>query len=137
LEQVEAAYRAGAEYIISPNTNPAIIKKTKSLGLVSMPGALTPSEILNAHEVGADFVKIFPVRALGLDYIKDIKGPINHVKLIATAGVTPDNISDYLDVGFSGFGISNYLTDKTLISEKKYSVLTEHAENLLKFITNQ
>jgi 2-dehydro-3-deoxyphosphogluconate aldolase/(4S)-4-hydroxy-2-oxoglutarate aldolase len=92
---------------------------------------------LNAHEVGADFVKIFPVRALGLDYIKDIKGPINHVKLIATAGVTPDNISDYLDVGFSGFGISNYLTDKTLISEKKYSVLTEHAENLLKFITNQ
>jgi 2-dehydro-3-deoxyphosphogluconate aldolase/(4S)-4-hydroxy-2-oxoglutarate aldolase len=57
--------------------------------------------------------------------------------LIATAGVTPDNISDYLDVGFSGFGISNYLTDKTLISEKKYSVLTEHAENLLKFITNQ
>ncbi|MGX7196934.1 bifunctional 4-hydroxy-2-oxoglutarate aldolase/2-dehydro-3-deoxy-phosphogluconate aldolase [Enterococcus olivae] len=134
VEQVEAAYHAGAEYIISPNTNSDVIKRTKELGLVSIPGALTPSEILGAHEAGADFVKVFPVRALGIDYIKDVRGPINHVKLIATAGVTPENLADYLDTGFSGAGISNYLTDKKLIAAGEFSVLTEHAENLMRIV---
>lgn len=72
IEQVEAAHQAGAEYIISPNTNSSVIKRTKELDMVSMPGALTPSEIISANEAGADFVKVFPVRALGIGYIKDI-----------------------------------------------------------------
>lgn len=134
LEQVETAYQAGAKYIISPNTNPAIIKRTKELGMVSMPGAMTPTEILAAHEAGADFVKVFPVGALGLGYVKDIRGPINHVKLIATAGVTPDNLKDYLTAGFSGSGISGYLTNKKFIQSKQFDILTEHAKELMQIV---
>lgn len=136
-EQVKIACKAGAEYIISPNTNPKVIKKTKELGMLSMPGALTPSEILSAHEAGADYVKVFPVGALGLGYIKDIRGPINHVKLVATAGVTPNNLEDYLDAGFSGFGISGYLTNKELIEAGKFDVLTEHAKELVDIVESK
>ena len=87
-EQVEAAAKAGARYIISPNVDADVIAKTKELGLVSMPGAMTPSEILTAHKLGADIVKLFPAGYLGFGYIKDILGPISHVKLCATGGVT-------------------------------------------------
>lgn len=135
-KQVETAYHAGAEYIISPNTNQQVIKKSKELNLVSIPGALTPSEILEAHETGADFVKVFPAGAHDLKYIKDIRGPINHVKILATAGVTPDNLADYLKVGFSGAGISGYLTDQKLIAAEKFDVLTEHAKELMSVATD-
>lgn len=135
-KQVEIAYHAGAEYIISPNTNQQVIKKAKALNLVSIPGALTPSEILEAYEMGADFVKIFPAGAHDLKYIKDIRGPINHVKILATAGVTPDNLADYLKIGFSGAGISGYLTDKQLISAKKFDVLTKHAKELMTIVAD-
>ena len=135
VEQVDAAYKAGAKYIISPNTNAEVIKHTKKLGLVSIPGALTPSEILAAHDAGADFVKVFPVGSLGLGYVKDIRGPINHVKLLATAGGTPDNLADYLNGGFSGAGISNYLTNKKHIAAGDYDVLTEHARELVQIVS--
>ena len=74
-EQVDAAKDAGAKYIISPNTDEEIIRYTKQLGLVSIPGAMTPSEILAAHDAGADFVKLFPTVYLGLPYLKDIRRP--------------------------------------------------------------
>lgn len=133
-KQVQIAHDAGAEYIISPNTNVKVIEKTNDLGLVSIPGALTASEILGAHDAGADFVKIFPVRALGVNYIKDIRGPINHVKLIATAGVNPQNLPDYLSVGFSGAGVSGYLTDKKLITKGEFSTLSQHAQVLTNIV---
>ena len=134
IEQVEAAHQAGAEYIISPNTNSSVIKRTKELDMVSMPGALTPSEIISANEAGADFVKVFPVRALGIGYIKDILGPINHIKLVATAGVTPDNLQDYLDLGFSGAGISGYLTDKRLIDTGDFATIPKHALEMMSIV---
>lgn len=134
IEQVEAAYQAGAEYIISPNTNIEVIKQTKKRNMLSIPGALSPTEIISAHETGADFVKIFPVRALGTTYIKDILGPINHVKLIATAGVNPKNLQDYLDLGFSGVGISGFLTDKGLINAGDFATIEAHAKELMDMI---
>ena len=90
-EQVKAAADAGARYIISPNIDPEVIRYTKELGLVSMPGAMTPSEIISAHNLGADIVKLFPAGYLGFGYIKDILGPISHVKLCATGGVNEAN----------------------------------------------
>ena len=129
-KQLEYAYKAGAKYIISPNTNMDIIKKTKELNLVSIPGAMTPSEILTAHNAGADFVKIFPSSSLGLSYMKDIMTPINHVKFIAAGGVTPQNINEYLDLGFCGFGISSYLTNKNEIKNNNFDLLTKHAKEL-------
>jgi len=132
--QVHAACDAGAEYIISPNTNVTVIQKSKAMNLVSIPGAFTPSEILTAHENGADIVKVFPVNTLGLDYIKNIKGPINHVKLMATAGVTPENLGDYLKAGFCGAGISGYLSSKKLIDAGQWNALTQHAAELMSIV---
>jgi len=127
VDQVDAAYKAGAAYIISPNTNPDVIRHTRKLGLVSIPGAMTPSEILQAHECGANFVKLFPAATLGLRYAKDILAPISHVKLIATAGITEENIGEFLKLGFAGAGISGRLTEKRLIQEKNWAEFTERA----------
>ncbi|MCI8552624.1 MAG: bifunctional 4-hydroxy-2-oxoglutarate aldolase/2-dehydro-3-deoxy-phosphogluconate aldolase [Lawsonibacter sp.] len=126
-EQVDAAKDAGAKYIISPNTDEEIIRYTKQLGLVSIPGAMTPSEILAAHDAGADFVKLFPTVYLGLPYLKDIKGPINHVKLLGTGGLTEENLKDYLDMGMAGAGISGRLVDPELRKKNDYAALSRRA----------
>lgn len=127
-EQVVAAYEAGASYIISPNVCEAVIAKTKELGLISMPGALTPSEIMNAHYAGADLVKLFPANAFGMKYIKDIMAPISHVKLVATGGVTPENFQEYLALGMAGAGVGGYLSDKALIAAGNWEELTRRAK---------
>lgn len=127
-EQVEAAAKAGARYIISPNVDADVIVKTKELGLVSMPGAMTPSEILTAHKLGADIVKLFPAGYLGFGYIKDILGPISHVKLCATGGVTEENWGKYLEFGFAGAGISGRLCDKKCIAAGDFEEITRRAK---------
>jgi len=127
-EQVEAAAKAGARYIISPNVDADVIAKTKELGLVSIPGAMTPSEILTAHKLGADIVKLFPAGYLGFGYIKDILGPISHVKLCATGGVTEENWGKYLEFGFAGAGISGRLCDKKCIAAGDFEEITRRAK---------
>lgn len=127
-QQVDASYQAGCKYIISPNTDLDVINATKAHGLVSIPGAMTPSEILAAHKAGADFVKLFPTGYLGLPYIKDIRAPISHVKLIATGGVTEDNFSAFLRAGMVAAGISGRLTDKACIESGDYEELTRRAK---------
>ena len=104
-EQVELAHQAGAAYIISPNVKEAVIRKTKELGMLSIPGALSPTEVLNAHEYGADYVKLFPAARMGASYIRDLMGPISHVKFIATAGITEENIAEFASIGCTGYGI--------------------------------
>ena len=134
-EQVKAAKDAGGSYIISPNVDVEIIKYTKELGLVSMPGAMTPSEILTAHNAGADFVKLFPAGYLGLDYIKNIIAPISHVKLVATGGVTEENLLEYLKLDFAGVGISGRLTDKKLIALGNFQEFTKRAQVFSNIVT--
>ena len=105
-----------------------MIKATKAAGLVSIPGALTPSEILTAHDAGADLVKIFPAGWLGLKYLKDIKGPINHVKFLAAAGVNEENFAEFLQAGYCSAGISGRLLDKKVIAEGNFEELTRRAK---------
>ena len=132
--QVDAAFSAGAKYIISPNTNERVIRRTKELGMVSIPGAMTPTEILAAHDAGADLVKLFPATTLGFKYIKDIQAPISHVRLVATGGVNEENFGQYLDVGFAGAGISGRLTDKQLIAEGNWDELSRRAAAFAKIV---
>ena len=131
-EQVDAAYKAGGKFIISPNTNGTVIGYTKELGLVSIPGAMTPTEIISAHEFGADLVKVFPAAYLGLGYLKDIKGPISHVKLLATAGIKEENFGEYLKAGYIGAGISGRLTEKAVIESGNFDEFTKRAEAFCK-----
>ena len=126
-DQVRAAYEAGAKYIVSPNTDPAVIAETKRLGLISIPGALTPSEIMAAHNAGADLVKLFPTAVMGLKYFKDLRAPLSHIGLVVTAGITPDNLGDYLKAGAFAAGISSPLCDKELIAAGDFAEITRRA----------
>ena len=126
--QVVLTKEAGGKFIISPDTNPCVIQKTKELGMVSIPGALTPSEIQIAHRSGADFVKLFPITNMGVDYVKAIKAPLSHIKLLAVGGVNENNLSEYLRAGVCGFGIGSNIVSKKLVDENNYEEITELAK---------
>ncbi len=127
-KQVEAAVNAGAKYIISPNTDADVIRKTKELGAVSIPGVFSPSEITAAHKIGADFVKIFPADVLGVSYIKAVTSPISHIPILAVGGINEENLAEYMRTGICGVGVGSNLVNNKLISQGKFSELTKLAE---------
>ena len=131
-EQVVLTKENGGEFIISPDTNGEIIGLTKELGLVSMPGALTPTEIQAAHNYGADFVKLFPISNMGIDYVKAISAPLKHIRLLAVGGVSVDNMQDYLKAGAVGFGLGSNIVDKKKIEAGEFDKITELAELCVK-----
>ena len=126
--QVELTKAAGGCFIISPDTHEPVIQKTKDLGMVSIPGALTPTEIGQAHRAGADFVKLFPITSLGASYVKAVRAPLSHVKLLAVGGVDENNMEEYLKAGISGFGVGSNIIDKKMLSEKDYEGITALAK---------
>ena len=126
--QVELTAQAGGKFIISPDTSVEVIKKTRELGLVSMPGALTPTEIQTAHKAGADFIKLFPITSLGPEYVKAVTAPLSHIRLLAVGGVDTENIPEYLKVGVCGFGIGSAITDKKMIESGDFESITALAK---------
>lgn len=114
-KQVVLTHKAGGSFIISPNTDKSIIGKTCKLGMVSIPGALTPSECVLAHNVGADFVKLFPVSDMGSAYLKALKAPLSHIRFLAVGGVNAQNAQEYLRAGASGVGIGSCLDRKSVV----------------------
>ena len=126
-ELAELAHDAGAEYIVSPNVNGAVIRRTRELDMVSLPGAMTPSEIWNAWEAGADFVKVFPVAQLGPAYIKAVRGPLNHIPLLAVGGVNENNVADFLKAGCVGAGVGGNLVNKQWIAQGQWEKITDLA----------
>lgn len=102
--------------------------------MVSIPGAYTPSEIMTAYNAGADFIKLFPINAMGFSYIKDISAPLSHIPFIATGGVKEDNLCECLDLGMVGAGISSWLADRKLIGEGQFNILGERAARMVKMI---
>ncbi len=127
-QQVRLTAEAGGQFIISPNTDEEVIKESNRLGLVSIPGALTPTEIAFAHKSGADFVKVFPVTSLGPEYIKAVSAPLSHIKLLAVGGIHTGNMKEYLSCGIRGFGIGSNITDKKMIRENDWNGITELAK---------
>ncbi len=124
-EQVIAAKNAGAEYIISPNVCKEVIEETKKQGLISIPGALTPTEAAEAHALGADFVKIFPVS--GPDYFRAITQPLSHIKMLAVGGIHPEVIPAYKKAGACGFGVGGNLVNHSWINEGRFDDITNEA----------
>ncbi len=125
--QVELTAAAGGRFIISPNTEESVIAKTRALGLVSLPGAMTPTEIEAAHEAGADLVKLFPAGALGPDYLKAVRAPLSHIGLLAVGGVDKENAAEYLAAGALGIGVSSGIVDKGLLGRGDYAGITRLA----------
>lgn len=119
--QVKLTKEAGGQFVISPDTYKKVIKKTRKLDMVSMPGALTATEIQAAHRAGADFVKMFPITNMGTDYVKAVKAPLSHVRLLAVGGVDQNNMKDYLKAGVCGFGVGSNIINKKMLAEEDFT----------------
>ena len=125
--QLALTKEAGGRFIISPNTDTEIIRRTKSLGLTSIPGAMTVSEIVSALQAGADYVKLFPAGCFGPEFVKNVLSPLKGSKLLAVSGVTPENIPDYLAAGCCGFGIGGGIVNAKLCAGGRLGVIRENA----------
>ncbi|MYL32017.1 bifunctional 4-hydroxy-2-oxoglutarate aldolase/2-dehydro-3-deoxy-phosphogluconate aldolase [Pontibacillus yanchengensis] len=123
---------AGAQFIVSPTVNEETIRMTKRYGIPSIPGALTPTEIITAYENGADVVKVFPANVSGPEYIKALKGPLPHIPLMVTGGIHEENINQYLSAGAEMVGVGGQLVkpDKLNTDEDFYRV-TEVAKRFV------
>lgn len=127
-EQVELTKKADGKFIISPDAYEVVIKKTRELDMVSMPGALTATEIQAAHRAGADFVKMFPITNMGTEYVKAVKAPLSHIRLIAVGGVDQNNMKDYLKAGVCGFGVGSNIINKKMLAEEDFAGITALAK---------
>ena len=127
-ELVSLAADAGAAYIISPDTDKAVIRATLERGLVSIPGAYTPTEAKQAYEAGADFVKLFPCVGNAPAYVKAVCAPFNHIRFLAVGGVNADNAADFLRAGAVGVGVGGNLVNKDWIKAGDYGRVRKEAE---------
>lgn len=131
VKLVEEASQAGAQFVVSPDTNEAVIRATVASDMVSMPGALTPTEVLMAHEYGADFVKLFPAGTMGTKYMKAVCAPINHVRMLAVGGVDENNAADFLAAGAVGIGVGGNLVNKAWIAAGEFDKITALAKTYM------
>ena len=127
-KQVALTKEAGGTFIISPDTNVEVIQYTKELGLVSIPGAITPTEVATANRAGADFIKLFPIDLYGPKYIKTLKAPLSNARFLAVNGITADNMGEYLEAGACGVGVGSGIVNKTKIADKDWAGITELAK---------
>lgn len=125
------AIKAGARFVVGPVFRPDVIAACHELDVPAMPGCFSPTEILTAWEAGADVVKVFPATALGPGYFKDIRGPLPHVKLIPTGGVTVENAGDWIRAGAVAVGAGTALLDTQAIASGRYEVIVEKARRIV------
>ena len=132
-ETARAVVDAGAQFVISPVFRRSVIEACHACGVPAAPGCFTPTEILEAHDAGADIVKVFPATTLGPQYIKDVRAPLPQVKLMPTGGVTPDNAGDWIRAGAVAVAAGSSLLDAKAIESGKFDVITANAR---KFVDN-
>jgi 2-dehydro-3-deoxyphosphogluconate aldolase / (4S)-4-hydroxy-2-oxoglutarate aldolase len=133
--QAEATIAAGAQFVVSPSLHLEVIAKTKELGGVSIPGALTPTEVITAWRAGADYVKVFPCSAMGgASYLKSLLAPFPELKLIPTGGVTLQTAPDFLKAGARALGVGTDLVNTAAIADGKPEIVTHVARAYLEVI---
>jgi 2-dehydro-3-deoxyphosphogluconate aldolase / (4S)-4-hydroxy-2-oxoglutarate aldolase len=128
LGQAKEAVAAGAEYIISPNLDEEVVYYGVEQGVEVWPGTMTPTEIVRAYKAGASAVKVFPMGSLGINYLKEIRAPLNHIPMVATGGVNLQNINSVLDAGAIAVGLGGNLVDKQLVKDGKFDELRKLAQ---------
>lgn len=126
-ETANAAIYTGAEFVVGPVYNPAVIRMAHRYDKVCVSGAMTPTEILQAWENGADVVKVFPATTLGSKYFKDVLAPMPQVQLSPTGGVNLQNAGDFIKAGAVFLGVGSALLNKKAIQEEDWPSLTELA----------
>jgi len=127
-DTARAGILAGARFLVTPALRPDVIATAKRYSVPVFCGALTPTEILSAWELGADAVKVFPAEFFGPAYIKSIKAPFPHIDLVPTGGVTPDNVGEFLKAGATATAAGSSLVDAKSLKEKNWQVITARAK---------
>ncbi|SDQ18483.1 bifunctional 4-hydroxy-2-oxoglutarate aldolase/2-dehydro-3-deoxy-phosphogluconate aldolase [Virgibacillus salinus] len=130
-ETAKTAIQAGADFIFSPIFDAETIQLTNKYGKISIPGAMTPTEIVKAYQAGADLIKVFPANALSENYIKDLQGPLGHISMMPTGGVSLDNVEHLIRTGSVAVGVGSSLTDAEAIADGNFEKLTEIAEQFV------
>lgn len=131
-KEAEATIDAGAEFVVSPSLHADVVQATKAAGKLSIPGALTPTEVIAAHRMGADYVKVFPCSAMGgAPYLKALLAPFPFLKLIPTGGVTIKTAEEFLKAGARALGVGSDLVNLAAVDEGKPEVITEAAKAYL------
>lgn len=125
-EQLKTALDAGASYIVTPVVNEKIISSCVQKHIPIFPGAYTPTEIYNAWRAGASIVKVFPATTLGPAYIKEVKAPLNEVKLLPTGGVSAENMADFFKAGAEGVGMGSQLFPTQILTREDMDSLAMH-----------
>ena len=133
-QQVNAAARAGAQFVVSPNVNSDVIRLSRQLGMVSIPGAFTPTEVIEARSAGADYVKLFPGGLLGLPYFKAISEVLKDIPIIVVGGINASNAGDYIKCGAAGIGVGGYLVNAKEIAKGNFEEITNKAKELVNSI---
>ena len=137
IELVELTAKHGGSFIVSPDTNLGVIKRTSELGMASFPGAMTPTEIKISHDAGADMVKVFPAGNLGVGYMKSVKAPLSHIKLLAVGGINEKNAAEYLRAGAVGVGVGGNLAKAEWINGGEFDKLAEAARLLVSAVRTE
>lgn len=136
LDQLKGALDAGAKFIVTPVLDESLVKYCKQHAIPVFPGAFTPTEIYRAWEAGATMVKVFPAGTLGADYIKQVKAPLNQLKLMPTGGIGLHNMDEYIKAGADGFGLGSALFDPQLIEDGNWKRLRTHFGKYAAFKNN-
>ena len=126
-----AVIDAGATFIVAPVFRRAVIDACHARDVAVAPGCFSPTEILDAHEYGADIIKLVPATALGPAYVKDIRAPLPQVRLMPTGGVTLDNAGDWIRAGAIAVGVGSALVDTKAIAEGRFDVLVNNARRIV------
>lgn len=134
VELVDMAAEAGALYMISPDMDEEVIKHTRELGLVSIPGAYTATEAKKAYNAGADFVKLFPCIGDAPAYVKALCAPLSHIPFLAVGGVDTNNAGAFIKAGALGVGVGSSLVNKKWIDAGEYEKITEEARKMIENI---
>jgi 2-dehydro-3-deoxyphosphogluconate aldolase / (4S)-4-hydroxy-2-oxoglutarate aldolase len=136
-EQAVATIEAGAEFVVSPSFHPDVVETTKDMEKVSIPGALTPTEVVTAWRAGADYLKIFPCSAVGgASYLRALLAPLPELRLIPTGGVTLDTAAEFLKAGARALGVGTDLVNPKAIEEGQPERVTEMARKYVEAVQN-
>jgi 2-dehydro-3-deoxyphosphogluconate aldolase/(4S)-4-hydroxy-2-oxoglutarate aldolase len=126
--------RAGARFVVGPVLRRDVIAACRERDVPVMPGCFSPTEILEAWDAGADIVKVFPATSLGPSFFKDMRGPLPHVKLMPTGGVTRENAGDWIRAGAVAIGVGTALVDATAVAQRKFSDITAAAKHFVRAV---
>lgn len=131
------AIKAGAQFIVTPNTDKSVVKTAHKYGVPVLMGALTPTDIANCIKYNADFIKIFPAGSLGIKYFKDLQGPFSNVPLMPVGGVNIDNIEEWFEAGAVGVGVGNDLTQAANTVEEETALIKRVKQYVAKLPKNK